>query len=281
MTYRHKELSNHDVLWIDKGPQANTCPPHLKGRANSSGLLNLIWLFRVLNLGRTIHLGIPDCRRIHYHSEISTSFYQFWSAHLRRNLLHRMLQSEFFKVLRGLIACRGFSPADPPERYKDSEQLIRCGENKQNPTIYLPRRQQLGSGALRFPKLRDIVQRKAPAKRITELRSSICKHQNPDRSSQNCRTQESSPTEIGILLGSICVGGRKGRLCLAIGSPKLRGTRMPYLRVPVGVIPFDSASPFLTVHKDSGCTFTISPSVATSLASSTAKISGNLEEEQM
>jgi hypothetical protein len=63
---------------------------------------------------------------------------------------------------------------------------------------------------------------------------------------------------------------------------------MPYFQVPVGVIPFDlpsasfdSASPFLTVHKDSGCKFTISPSVATWLASSTAKISGNLEEEQM
>ncbi len=58
---------------------------------------------------------------------------------------------------------------------------------------------------------------------------------------------------------------------------------MPYLQVPVGVVPFGlpSASPFLTVHKDSGCKFTISPSVATWLASSTAKISGNLEEEQM
>jgi len=63
---------------------------------------------------------------------------------------------------------------------------------------------------------------------------------------------------------------------------------MPYLQVPVGVIPFDlpsawfdAASPFLTVHKDSGCTLTISPSVATWLASSTAKISGKLEEEQM
>jgi len=52
-----------------------------------------------------------------------------------------MLQSEFFKVLRGLGACRDFSPADPPERYKDSEQLIRGGENKQNPKIYLPRKQ--------------------------------------------------------------------------------------------------------------------------------------------
>jgi hypothetical protein len=41
-----------------------------------------------------------------------------------------MLQSEFFKVLRGLGGCRGFSPADPPERYKDSEQLIRGAENK-------------------------------------------------------------------------------------------------------------------------------------------------------
>jgi hypothetical protein len=30
-------------------------------------LLNLNWLFRVLNLGKTIHLGIPDCRPIHYH----------------------------------------------------------------------------------------------------------------------------------------------------------------------------------------------------------------------
>jgi hypothetical protein len=188
----------------------------------------------------------------------------------------------------GLGACRAFSPADPPERYEDSDQLIRGGENKQNHKIYLPSRQQFWSGALRFPKLRDIVQRKAPAERITELRSSICKHQNPDRSSENCRTQESSLTEIGILLGSIGVGGRKGRLCLAIGSPELRGIRIPYLQVPVGVIPFgvpsasfDSASLLLTVHIDSGCTFTSSPSVPTWLASSTAKISGNREEEQM
>jgi len=95
-----------------------------------------------------------------------------------------------------LAAWRGFSPADPRERYKDSEQLIRGGEKKQNPKIYLPRRQQPGGGALRFPKLRHIVERKARAERIKELLSSICKHQNPDRSSQNCRTQESSPTEI-------------------------------------------------------------------------------------
>jgi hypothetical protein len=58
--------------------------------------------------------------------------------------------------------------------------------------------------------------------------------------------------------------------------------------VPVGVIlfglpsaSFDSTSPFLTLYKDSGCKFNISPSVATWLASSTAKISGKLEEEQM
>jgi len=60
-------LSNHDVLWIDKGHRSNTCPPHLKRRADGSGLLNLNWLFRVLNLGKTIHLWIRDCRQIHNH----------------------------------------------------------------------------------------------------------------------------------------------------------------------------------------------------------------------